>query len=92
MDLTFIVRKDGNDYLATCMELSVVARKRSKSQAVEALKEEVEAYLALMIEEDRTNEISRPMSVKGLREFLTGKVQLEEATLLTAYHMEVSFE
>jgi predicted RNase H-like HicB family nuclease len=68
--LTCLVKREGNQYASLCMELDIASCGRTKKQAIEGLKNAVDAYLEFMISEGRKNDIYRPVPMDGLREFL----------------------
>ena len=67
---TFLVKKEGNQYASLCVELDLASCGRTKKQAVEGLKNAIEAYLEYMVSENREKEIYRPVPMKDLKDFL----------------------
>jgi predicted RNase H-like HicB family nuclease len=67
---TCFVKKEGNQYASLCLELDVAACGRTKKQALEGLKNAIEAYLDYMISEGRNDEIYRPVPMSDLKSFL----------------------
>ena len=89
-DLTCIVKQEGNQYASLCLELDVASCGKTRSQAVESLKDAIETYIQYMIEENREREIFRPVSIEALHEFLTEGTQLEESYPFNVYPLEFS--
>ena len=67
---TCLVKKDGNQYASLCIELDVASCGRTKKEAIEGLKNAIEAYLEYMISEEKEDEIYRPVPMKELKDFL----------------------
>ena len=67
---TGLVKKEGNQYASLCVELDIASCGQTKKQAIEGLKNAIEAYLEYMISERRANEIYRPVPMNELRDFL----------------------
>lgn len=67
---TCLVKKEGNQYASLCVELDIASCGHTKQQAIEGLKNAIEAYLEYMISERRANEIYRPVPMNELRDFL----------------------
>ena len=78
---TFLVKKEGNQYASLCIELDMASCGRTKKQAIEGLKNAIEAYLEYMVSENRENEIYRPVPMKDLKDFLFPEHTNDEQTL-----------
>ncbi len=78
---TFLVKKEGNQYASLCIELDLASCGRTKKQAIDGLKNAIEAYLEYMVSEGRENEIYRPVPIKGLKDFLFPEHTYTEQTL-----------
>ncbi|MCK4315402.1 MAG: hypothetical protein KAX24_06490 [Anaerolineae bacterium] len=73
LPLTFtgIVKREGDQYAALCLELDVASCGETREEAMAALRDAVETYLEYMRDTRREDEILRPVPVEALREFLT---------------------
>jgi predicted RNase H-like HicB family nuclease len=67
---TCLIKKEGNQYPSICVELDITSCGNTKKEAIEGLKNAIEAYLEFMISENRENEIYRPVPMDELRDFL----------------------
>ncbi|MBM3237826.1 hypothetical protein FJZ31_16175 [Candidatus Poribacteria bacterium] len=67
---TCLVKKEGNQYASLCIELDVASCGRTKKEAIEGLKNAIEAYLEYMISAEKEDEIYRPVPMKELKDFL----------------------
>jgi predicted RNase H-like HicB family nuclease len=65
---TCLVKKEGNQYASLCVELDVASCGNTKKEAIEGLKNAIEAYLEYMTSEGRENEIYRPVPMDELFE------------------------
>ena len=90
-DLTCIVKKEGDQYSSLCLELDVASCGKTRKQAIESLKDAMETYIQYMIEENREEEIFRPISIEELHEFLTEGAKLEELCSFNVYPLEFSY-
>jgi hypothetical protein len=63
------------------VELDIASCGHTKKEAIEGLKNAIEAYLELMISEKRENEIYRPVPMKDLKHFLFPEHTLNDQTL-----------
>ena len=72
LTLTGIVKKEGNQYSALCLELDVASCGSTPSKALEELRDAIQTYVQYMLEEGREKEMLRPVPVNALREFLMG--------------------
>jgi len=66
---TCLVKKEGNQYASLCIELDVASCGRTQTEAIEGLKNAIEAYIEYMMSENRQHEISRPVPMDELVEF-----------------------
>jgi predicted RNase H-like HicB family nuclease len=71
LELTGIMKKEGRQYSALCLELDVASCGDTREKAMKALRDAVETYVQYMVEEGREDEIYRPVPLEALREFLT---------------------
>ena len=67
---TCLVKKEENQYASLCIELDIASCGHTKKEAVEGLKNAIEAYLEYMISEKREKEIYRPVPMNALKDFL----------------------
>ena len=67
---TCLIKKEGNQYASLCVELDIASCGHTKKEALESLKNAIEAYLEFLISEGRENEIYRPVPMKELKYFL----------------------
>jgi predicted RNase H-like HicB family nuclease len=67
---TCLVKKDGNQYASLCIELDVASCGRTKTEAIEGLKNAIEAYIDYMMAGNRGHEIPRPVPMDELKELL----------------------
>ena len=67
---TCLIKKEGSQYASLCVELDIASCGNTKKEAIEGLKNAIEAYLEFMISEDREHEIYRPVPMDELRDFL----------------------
>jgi len=63
---TCLVKKEGNHYASLCVELDVASCGNTKKEAIEGLKNAIEAYIEYMISEGRDDEIYRPVPMNEL--------------------------
>ena len=63
---TCLVKKEGNQYASLCVELDVASCGNTKKEAIEGLKNAIEAYIEYMISEGRDDEIYRPVPMNEL--------------------------
>ena len=68
--VTCLVKKEGNQYASLCVELDIASCGRTQKEAVNGLKNAIEAYLEYMISEKRGKDIYRPVPMEELRDFL----------------------
>ena len=68
--VTCLVKRESNQYVSLCVELDVASCGKTKRQAIEGLKNAIEAYIEYMSSEMRDKEIYRPVPMHELRNFL----------------------
>ncbi len=71
LTLTGIVKREGDQYAALCLELDVASCGETREEAMAALRNAVETYLEYMRDTGREDETLRPVPIEALREFLT---------------------
>ena len=81
MNLTCLVKKEGNQYASLCVELDVASCGYTEKEAMECLKDAIETYIEFMKEEGRETEIYRPVSMDLLRDFLFSEPGVKEYKL-----------
>ena len=75
---TCLIKKEGNQYTSLCVELDIASCGRTKTEALEGLKNAAEAYLEYMIAENRRDEIYWPVPINELKEFLFSGDEISE--------------
>ncbi len=85
LTLTGIVKKEGTQYSALCLELDVASCGSTPSRALEGLRGAIQTYVQYMLEEGREHEMLRPVPVSALREFLMG-VTTPKRSVPSAFH------
>lgn len=88
MQLTCFVKKEGNQYASLCVELDVASCGNTKKEAIEGLKNAIEAYLEYMISEGREYEIFRPVPMNELKDFIFSDQDISEKRL-EAFSLEL---
>ena len=78
---TCLIKKENNQYASLCVELDIASCGRIKKEALEGLKNAIEAYLEFMISEGRKQEIYRPVPMKELKNFLFPAHEKNEQSL-----------
>lgn len=73
LNLTAILKKEGNQYTALCLELDVSSFGGTPERAIKALRDAIETYVEYILEQNREREILRPVPVDALRQFLMGE-------------------
>lgn len=68
--VTCLVKRESNQYVSLCVELDVASCGKTKREAIEGLKNAIEAYIEYMSSEMRDKEIYRPVPLHALRNFL----------------------
>lgn len=81
MELTCLIKKEGNQYASLCVELDVASCGKTKEKALAGLRRAVETYIEYMSSEKREKEIYRPVPMSELRQFLFPEHETEEKTL-----------
>ncbi|MBU0567962.1 hypothetical protein KJ693_02735 [bacterium] len=79
--LTCLAKKEGNQYASLCVELDISSCGSTKKEAVQGLKNAIEAYLEYMVSEGRENEIYRPVPMNELKDFLFPEQTIYEQQL-----------
>lgn len=67
--VTCLVKRESNQYVSLCVELDVASCGKTKREAIEGLKNAIEAYIEYMSSEMRDKEIYRPVPLHALRNF-----------------------
>ena len=70
MEVTCLIKKEGNQYASLCIELDVASCGKTKAEALEGLRNAIETYIEYMMDEKRTDKIYRPVPMKDLKSFL----------------------
>jgi predicted RNase H-like HicB family nuclease len=78
---TCFLKKEGSQYASLCIELDVASCGHTKKEAIEGLRNAVEAYVEYMISEGRESEIYRPVPMDELRDFLFPEYTTSEQSL-----------
>ena len=68
--VTCLVKKEGSQYVSLCVELDVASCGKTKKEAMEGLRNAIEAYLEYMTSQNCGEEIYRPAPMDELRNFL----------------------
>jgi predicted RNase H-like HicB family nuclease len=89
--LTGIIKKAGNYYVALCLELNVSSQGESIEEAKRMLQEACEEYLSYIKEEKLEDEI-RAVPLEVLREFLVEDVEYVRPSRDWIYSENISFE
>lgn len=66
----FLLKKEGDNWVALCPEINVASQGSTVDDAREGLKDAVETYVLYMLEEGRQEEIARPVSQGFIQDFL----------------------
>ena len=74
MQLTGIIKNDGDYYVALCLELNISSQGENIGESKRMLQEACEEYLSYIKEKSMGDEI-RPVPVETLREFLIEDVE-----------------
>jgi len=91
MQLTGIIKKVGNFYVALCLELNVSSQGESIEEARRMLQEACEEYLTYIKEKKLEDEI-RPAPLEELREFLIEDVEHVRPSHDWVYSESITFE
>ncbi len=78
---TCLVKKDEDQFASLCVELDVASCGRTKDEALEGLRNAIEAYIRYMIDEGREKDIYRPVPMQELKDFLFPEDDKHEQTL-----------
>lgn len=87
---TCLVKKEGNQYASLCVELDIASCGHTKKEAINGLRNAIEAYLEYMIGEGRKDEIYRPVPMQELKDFLFPDSDRSEQ-FLKAVPLEVEY-
>ena len=91
MQLTGIIKKAGNYYVALCLELNTSSQGESIEEAKRMLEEACEEYASYMKERNLVGEI-RSVPLEILREFLIGDVECVRPSDDWVYSENITFE
>ena len=91
MQLTGIIKKAGNYYVALCMELNVSSQGESIEEAKRMLGAACEEYVSYMKEDNLVGEI-RSVPLEILREFLLEDVEYVRPSDDWVYSETITFE
>lgn len=91
MQLTGIIKKDGDYYVALCLELNISSQGENIEESKRMLQEACEEYLSYMEEKSMGDEI-RPVPVEILREFLIEDVEYVRPSDDWVYSENITFE
>ncbi len=79
--LTCLVKKEEDQYVSLCVELDIASCGGTKKEAIQCLKNGIEAYLEYMVSAGRKNEIYRPVPMNELKNFLFPEHTVHEQPL-----------
>ena len=79
--LTCLIKKEGNQYASLCVELDIASCGKNKKESLDSLRDAAEAYLEYMIDENRRDEIYRPVPIDELKEFLFAGGEIAEQSV-----------
>ncbi len=91
MQLTGIIKKDGDYYVALCLELNISSQGENIEESKRMLQEACDEYLSYMKENSMGDEI-RPVPVEILREFLIEDVEYVRPSDDWVYSENITFE
>ncbi len=91
MQLTGIIKKAGNYYVALCLELNVSSQGESIEEARRMLQEACDEYISYMKEENLMGEI-RSVPLENLREFLLEDAEYVRPSDDWVYSENMTFE
>ena len=91
MELTGIIKKAGNYYVALCMELNISSQGESIEEAKRMLGAACEEYVSYMKENNLVGEI-RSVPLEILREFLLEDVEYVRPSADWVYSENITFE
>ena len=67
---TCLLKKEGDQFASLCVELDVASCGDTEQEAINGLRNAIEAYIEFMIDERRQDEIERPVPMNELKDFL----------------------
>jgi len=91
MQLTGIIKKDGDYYVALCLELNISSQGENIEESKRMLQEACEEYLSYMEEKSMGDEI-RPVPMEILQEFLIEDVEYVRPSDDWVYSENITFE
>jgi predicted RNase H-like HicB family nuclease len=91
MQLTGIIKKAGNYYVALCLELNISSQGESIEEARRMLQEACDEYVSYMKEINQVSEI-RSVPLEILREFLLEDVEYVRPSDDWVYSENMTFE
>jgi len=91
VQLTGIIKKCGEHYVALCLEINVSSQGESIEEARKMLQEACEEYLSYLKEKGLEGEI-KPVSLEVLREFLIDDVEYVRPSSDWVYSESITFE
>ena len=91
MQLTGIIKKTENHYVALCLELNVCSQGESIEEARKMLQEACDEYLSYVKDEHLEGEI-KPVPMDILREFLLDDVECVRSSSNWVYSESITFE
>ena len=81
MEVTCLVKKEGNQYASLCVELDVASCGSTKKDALGSLRRAIETYIEYMVSEGRKEEMYRSVPMNELKMFLFAEDDVEEKTV-----------
>jgi predicted RNase H-like HicB family nuclease len=91
MQLTWIIKKSGDYYVALCIEINVSSQGESIDEARKMLREACDEFLSFMKDEGLLDEI-KSVPVDILREFLMDDVECVRPSSSWVYSESIAFE
>jgi predicted RNase H-like HicB family nuclease len=91
MQLTGIIKKSGDHYVALCLELNVASQGESIEDARRMLQEACSEYLLYLKDEELKGEI-KPVPFEVLREFLIDDTECVRPSSEWVYSESIAFE
>lgn len=91
MQLTGIIKKTGDQYVALCLEINVCSQGDSIEEARRMLLEACDEYLAFIKDEGMESEI-KPVPMDVLRDFLMDDVECVRPSPGWFYSESITFE
>ena len=91
MQLTGIIKKSGDHYVALCLELNVSSQGESIEAARRMLQEACAEYLSYL-KEERLEEEIQPVPLEVLREFLIDDAECVRPSSEWVYSESIAFE